>query len=219
MKLLAVIISLVVTQSAMASFYDECEFSAIAGKTQKLAKLNGTVTEFENVLPIEIDAAVNISGHTDCQDHVGETRILNVGKQVFEEGDTLTLGYEHLNSEGPNGVQYKESWEVIEEGGLLNMHCTQLNRSLPKYEVLLRRPTTNVITMGTYHNVIILQDSKVLAKTEATRVDINSNIPSLHSIKAKDMVLKYRFVENSENLSAELRLPAGPSVQMNCRVF
>jgi hypothetical protein len=221
MKLLGLIAVSLISGSAFASFYEECEFMVTPGAVQQVAVLEGETQSYIRVMPVEIYAAVALGGHTDCQGHLNKTRMVQLkNDEVYPEGEALTLKYSHMNSDTPTGYRFSESWSVIKEGGLIRMYCSQVDRTLPRYEVFLRAPNVFTPAIGTFYNVIVKQDDVTLTQSVATQVDIDAQVGSLHSVELKDGTLfKYRFEENVRTLNAELKLPDGLKKRMSCLVY
>ena len=102
--------------TAKASYLEACDFTATVKSIHSAAELGGTVSEFTRTAVLEITEAVNKGSHSPlaCAKRVGEIEVLTIAPNLMvQEGSVLSLGYFHVNSLGPDGVVYRETWEVL----------------------------------------------------------------------------------------------------------
>lgn len=217
MKSLLAITALLLASTSYASFFEECELQAVVGKTSKIAQLNGSVDSYETVTSFEIIGAVALSGHTDCSNHIGETKVLKTTGQTLKADDNLILLYSHMNDDTPEGLKMNEEWKISDAKGLLTTHCSQVSRELPRFEVELRMPSGMVTTDRIYHNVIIRKDGEILERGENIEETINPRIASLHYLKLGTSRIVMRISNNAASFEGELRMEDGLKKRIFCQ--
>lgn len=214
MKSLVFLPLLLISTVVFASVKEECEFLVTPGKVQNVAPLNGGKESYLRILPIQIYDAISVGGDTDCRDHVDTERFIYLkNSEHFDEGEALALRYSYIENNPLVNHRNTESWATIPTGGLLRMNCSQVDRSLPSFEVQIRATLVPTPADGLYHSVVVKKNAEIIERTDALKVNADA---SLRTYTLGGIVFKVRALANQRHLNAELRLADGSRKRMTC---
>ena len=117
MKLILVILPLLLSLSAQASYMESCEFEAKIKAVTNLVKMDGTVRNSNPVIVVELKKVIADTGSHNSQSCVAhldrDTVVLDVERHNDFKIDTrIRLKYRYINSLSPNGVVSAETWTL-----------------------------------------------------------------------------------------------------------
>lgn len=173
MRIVTALFIMLSSSASYASYLESCEITATVLEVDGTPTLNGRVTSYTQIAKIKIDSAINQGSHvaSACKSKVGTEKLFVVEENTsVNVGDQLVLDFFHVNNMGPEGVVFSESWAIREVKGQLAYRCSQLDRSIPFYQVQLRQPTGPVRTDSVYYNVYVTRDDEIIASEESVRV-------------------------------------------------
>ncbi len=115
--------SLLLSSSAFASFYDECEFEVDVVAATNLYKLNTSVENGKPTAVVAVKSAIDLGGHTDCQGYIGRHFVFEIENfSVLQPNQTVRLKYLHMNGRAPTpqGFWQSTSIELMTDSSLTN---------------------------------------------------------------------------------------------------